>query len=317
MIIIDNKTYPDKTIFKVIVPDSWVIHTDKKEIKDLPVVFLQPGMTIIDENRNIRIKNIKVVPEDNRVPFYHMHIYKTSGVSIYANLVEYFNDLQVYRNYISYINDELLLSSSFISGHFASYPVDLFLKNNKKLHTFTLLRDPVDRCISEYLYKNKFITTEEKPSVEGFELYMLSERFTQNLQSKNITSSLDVTSAKTISSFALSDLDIRRQQWPYDAYVKDPRSLAKETNEKNWKDHINKFSLIGTLENKKDFDIKINSLIQSEGYLSHKVNDLYLNRSPFSTSEFKKTLPKHVIDKIIYINQHDVEMYDFIKSRGV
>lgn len=322
-ILINNKEYLDGTVFRVaIAPEFKILSgvekgTAKREITNLPVGYLQPGMILIENQKEEIIKYIRVLPEEKRTPFYHMHIYKTSGLSIQMDLMEYFDNLQVYRNFIGFLDNDIILSSSFISGHFALYPIELYLKHNKKYHAFTLLRDPIERCVSHYLYENKVNgLKEQNPNIEDFEKFIeLNSNILKDLQSKNITSSMDQGLAKQISMSALNQhIDLKRA---FESLGSTSRFISQETNEDNWKDYIEKFSLIGTLENRDSFRGRLHTLIQSEGYGSRSIGNSYVNKNFHSTSDFTKSLPRSIIDKLASINQNDIAMYDFFRSRGM
>jgi hypothetical protein len=308
-ILINNKEYPDGTIFRVGVAGEFKLlsgvekGSEKREITNLPVGFLQPGMTLINGKEEELIKYIVVEPEEKRTPFYHMHIYKTSGLSIQMDLMEYFDNLQVYRNFIGFLDNKIMLSSSFVSGHFASYPIDLYLKHNKKYHAFTLLRDPIERCVSHYLYENRIHHREESdPDLDSFEEFIeLNKEILKDLQSKNVTSSMDLKLAKRISMSALNQsMSIGEA---FEALGDTSRFISPITYEDEWESHIDKFSLIGTIENRDKFREKLHSLIQSEGYRPRTINNNYVNKNYYSTSNFTKSLPQMILLCMNFLNQ--------------
>jgi hypothetical protein len=319
-ILINGKTYPENTRFRIALdPEFKVlssIDTDKREITYLSVNFLQHGFTIIDEGMEEKIKSIYVEKEDTRTPFYQMHIYKTSGLSTKLDIIDSFHNRQVYANFIGLVDDEQMLKSSFITGHFASYPIDLFNNFNKKLHSFTLVRDPIQRVVSHYLYESRISSSKSTHSIDN--LYNFIENNLEiltDLQTKNITSSMDKDLANSVASNTLGNTISLSEA--FSSLGSTSRFLSKNTKENEWKNHLDKFSLIGTVDDKTEFTKNLYRLLNSEGYFQAPKPEYNINKNFVSTKDFIKTLPNELINKIQSINQNDISMYEYVKSFGV
>lgn len=321
-IIINGKQYKDNTRFRIAIDPEFKAlsgidkNLDKRDISFMPVNFLQHGYTIISDGKEERIESIFVEPKDTRTPFYHMHIYKTSGLSTKMDIIDMFFNRQVYANFIGLIDKEQMLTSSFITGHFASYPINLFKKYNKKLNSFTIVRDPIERAVSHYLYESRVSSGESNHSIDGLISFIESNIDTMtDLQTKNMTSTLDKIGANHNAQKTLhEDITLHNS---FLQLGSTSRFLNNNTYEDKWMDHIEKFSLIGTVEEKPKFSKALIDMLEKEGYSQSRYLENNINKNFVSTNDFIKKIPKDVIDKIKDISKNDMAMYDYIKSIGV
>jgi hypothetical protein len=320
-IYINDKPYKDGSIFRVAIDPEFKMLSSmdspgRREILKLPVGLLQHGMTIISGNTEDRIKKIHIDSEDKRPSFYYMHIYKTSGLSINTQMTKRFVNSHVYNNYIGLIDDQQILNSKLISGHLASYPIDLFKENNLPLHSFTIIRNPVDRVISHYFYENNIRNNGAPPNPEDMYNFVHNNKeILTDLQTKNITSSIDSDfSNKSSNSFLSGDISLLEF---LKIFGETSRFLEQKTNEDKWADHLEKFSLIGTIDNRDKFINSLQHLFDKELYNGTSFENIYINKSITTTSDFKKTLPKDLIDFISNINKNDFDLYDMLLSRGL
>jgi hypothetical protein len=321
-ILINEKPYDQGTRFKIAIEPQFKVlssidkNLGKREISYMDLNLLQHGFVIITDDGEEKIKSIRVPQKENRTAFYHMHIYKTSGISTKMDIIDSFRNSFVYSNFIGLVDDEQMLNASLITGHFASYPIDLFNSFKKKLHTFTLVRDPVERVISHYLYECRLSSSASKASIEDLYNFITNSRgVLKDLQTKNMTSSMDKEIANGVAKKFLEDKCSLN-----DAITQlgaTSRFISPHTQEDKWKDHIEKFSLIGVVDNKKDFREQLYNLLNSEDYFQAPTPEYHINRNFVSTKDFIKTIPKDIIDKITSINQNDMAMYEYIKSVGV
>lgn len=320
--LINGKPYDQGTKFRIAIEPEFKAlssidkNLDRREILYLSVNFLQHGFIIITDNGEEKIKSIEMAEKENRTAFYQMHIYKTSGLSTKMDIIDSFQNHFVYSNFIGLVDDEQMLNASLITGHFASYPIDLFNSFKKKLHTFTLVRDPIERVISHYLYESRISSSDSTHSIEDLDNFITNNiDVLKDLQTKNMTSSMDKETANNVaekvleSKVTLSDA--------IEQLGSTSRFLSNTTKEDEWKDHIEKFSLIGTVDNKKDFTEQLHGLLNSEGYFQSIGPEYHINRNFVSTKDFIKTIPKDIIDRITSINQNDMAMYEYIKSVGM
>jgi hypothetical protein len=321
-IIINGNQYRDNTRFRIAVDPEFKAlsgidkNLDKRDISYMPVNFLQHGYTLIADGKEEKIESIFVEPIETRTPFYHMHIYKTSGLSTKMDIIDMFFNRQVYANFIGLIDREQMLTSSFITGHFASYPIELFKKYNKNLHSFTIVREPIERAVSHYLYESRVSNNESSHSIDGFINFIENNlSIMTDLQTKNMTSTLDVIGANHNAQRTLhEDITLHNS---FLHLGSTSRFLNNDTNEDKWIDHIEKFSLIGTVEEKAKFSSALINLLEKEGYSQGRYLENNINKNFVSTKDFIKKLPNDVIGIIEDISKNDIAMYDYIKSMGV
>lgn len=321
-IIINGKQYKDNTRFRIAIDPEFKAmsgidkNLDKRDICSLSVNYLQHGYTLISDGKEERIESIFVEPTDTRTPFYHMHIYKTSGLSTKMDIIDMFFNKQVYANFIGLIDEEQMLTSSFITGHFASLPIDLFKKYHKKLNSFTIVRDPIERSVSHYLYESRLSQMESNYSIDGLISFIENNiDIMTDLQTKNITSTIDAIGANHNAQQIINeDISLHNS---FLQLGSTSRFLNNNTYEDKWMKHIEKFSLIGTVEEKPKFSKALIDMLQKEGYHQGRYLEYNINKNFISTNDFVKKIPKDIIDRIKDINTNDMAMYDYIKSVGV
>jgi hypothetical protein len=320
--LINGKPYEQGTRFRIALEPEFKAlssidkNLNRREITYLTVNFLQHGFIIITDDGEEMIRSIELGEKETRAQFYQMHIYKTSGLSTKMDIIDSFFNRFVYTNFIGLIDDDQLLNASLITGHFACYPIDLFNSFKKKLHTFTLVRDPIERVVSHYLYESKISSSNSLHSIEDFYRFIENNKdILTDLQTKNMTSTLDKDMANRVAEQTLQNKISLNDT--FRELGDTSRFLSKNTKESEWKSHLDKFSIIGTVENKKDFTERLHDLLNSEGYFQNRPPEYHINRNFVSTKDFIKTLPKDIIDIIAEINQNDISMYEYIKSFGV
>ena len=321
-ILINGKPYKQGTKFRIAIKPEFKAlssidkNLDRREISYMDLNMLQHGFIIITDDGEEMIRSIVVREKETRAQFYQMHIYKTSGLSTKMDISDSFFNRFIYTNFIGLIDDDQMLEASLITGHFASYPIDLFNSAKKKLHAFTLVREPIERVVSHYLYESRISSSDSAYSIESFYKFIENNKDTlTDLQTKNITSTLDKDMANLVAEQTLQNKILLNET--FKNLGSTSRFLSKDTKEDKWKDHIDKFSLIGTVDNKKDFTEQLHDLLNSEGYFQARSPAYHINKNFVSTKDFIKTLPRDIIDKIIEINQNDIAMYEYIKSFGV
>lgn len=329
-IYINDIKFPDDHLFDVVIDPIFLSLSSEKNVDSsktintkMLVQFIQHGMKIVLNGEEVFVKKIFLDNQSQRAPFYFMHIYKNSGLSLKEELMRYFKDEQVYTNYIGHIDDNELLMSRFIAGHFASYPTDLYQAYDKKLHTISIFRDPVDRTISHFLYENNLRTKESRsnkilPSVDDFEKFLAdpdSFSIMKDLQTKNLTSTMDTELSNHVAqSLFNGSSDI------YESIMKlgsTSRFISQNTDESNWRKHLQKLSLYGTVNNRDKFLKDLHLLLKDEGYESGGIRNIVINKNPNSTVAFKKILPKKIIEHIKDSNQNDMALHEHLLSKGL
>lgn len=329
-VYINDIEFPNDHLFDVVIDPIFLslsseknVDSDKPIYTKMMVQWIQHGMKIALNGEEIFVKKILLDNQSEKAPFYFMHIYKTSGLSLREELMKYFRNEQVYTNYIGHIDDNELLMSKLISGHFASYPTELYQSYDKKLHTVSIFRDPVDRTISHFLYENNLRTREARenksiPSVEDIEEFLadpVNFSIMKDLQTKNLTSTMDTEiSNQTAQSLFSGESNIHHSIMKLGATS---RFISQQTDESNWRKHLQKLSLYGTVNNRDRFLKDLHGLLKDEGYESGSIRNIVVNRNPNSTEVFKKSLPERIINHIKDSNQNDMALHEHLLSKGL
>ena len=321
---VNDIEYSPDHVFEVISIANEGTHTSgfahKSDVAKLQFKDLEHGMTLKDKTI---IKKITKNSFSNKQPFYFLHMAKTSGISLQEELKDVFKDEQMFINTAQYLNDDDMLSSKLISGHFAMYPIDLFKKNNKNIHAVTIVRDPIDRAISFFIFRfkihNFFLGRKtEMPTSRDFDLFLYEIKnldFITNFQSRSITSSLNTERLNSISNKYING-SIDRYQLTGEMFGH-CHFLERSSNGSTWKSNLNKFDIIGTVDHRDLFLNKLKDLLERNEYESSFKN-IKKNISEFEVQEIKKVLTKSQIDKVIELNNYDFELYDFLMtSKGV
>jgi hypothetical protein len=329
-VYINDIKFSDDHLFDVVIDPIFLslsseqnVDSDKPIYTKMPVQAIQHGMKIVLSGQEIFVQKIFLDNQSEKAPFYFMHIYKTSGLSLKEELMKYFRNEQVYTNYIGHIDDNELLNSKFISGHFASYPTELYQSYDKKLHTVSIFRDPVDRTISHFLYENNLRTQEARektnfPSIDDMEEFLADPvhfSIMKDLQTKNLTSTMNTwVSNQTAQSLFSGESNIHHSIMKLGATS---RFISEQTDESNWRKHLQKLSLYGTVNNRDKFLKDLHDLLKEEGYESGSIRNIIINRNPNSTEMFKKLLPERIINHIKDSNQNDMALHEHLLSKGL
>jgi hypothetical protein len=327
-IIINGKDYGDVKELRLGLPaefsamSSLKTLSDRKKIMNMPVNMIQHGMILLDREKEEYVESIYVTPPDTRTSFYHLHIYKTSGLSLRSNVIKMFHGSQCYNNFIGLYDKDQVLSSNFISGHFFRKPIEDFKEANKKIHPFTIIRNPIDRMISHFMYEVHLYDNAQVNLDSFYEFLHSKQPSIKNLQTKNITSTMDTKLSNIAANSLLegthhSATTVSALRNNLQSLGKTNRYMSPHTNENKWQNYIDEFSLIGTVDNRDNFMGNLYSLLIKEGYTGHFGKEQFVNKSENSTSEFKKTLTQDMIDRIYYLNKYDFELYDYLMSRGL
>lgn len=321
---VNNIEYSPDHVFEVISIANEGTHTSgfahKSDVAKLQFKDLEHGMTLKDKTI---IKKITKDNFSNKQPFYFLHMAKTSGISLQEELKDVFKEEQMFINTAQYLNDDDMLNSKLISGHFAMYPIDLFKKNNKDIHAITMIRNPVDRAISFFIFRfkihNFFLGRKtEMPTVRDFDLFLYEMKnldFINNFQSRSMTSTLNVAALNAISNKYING-SIDRYQLTGEMFG-NCHFLERSSNGSLWKHDLHKFDIIGTVDHRDIFLNKLTNLLEKNKY-SSSFKNIKKNISEFEVEEIKKVLTKSQINKVIELNNYDFELYDFLMTkRGV
>lgn len=329
-VYINDIKFPSDHLFDVVIDPIFSmlsseqnVDSDKPVRTKMMVQWIQHGMKIDLNGEEVFVKKIFIDDQSERAPFYFMHIYKTSGLSLREEMMKYFMNEQVYTNYIGHIDDNELLMSKLISGHFASYPTDLYQSYDKKLHTVSIFRDPVDRTISHFLYENNLRTERARknismPSVEDLEEFLadpVNFSIMKDLQTKSLTSTMNTeVSNQTAQSLFTGESTIHHSIMKLGSTS---RFISQQTDESNWRKHLQKLSIYGTVNNRDKFLNNLSALLHDEKYSPGNIRNIVVNKNLHSTVMFKKSLPERIINHIKDSNQNDMALHEHLLSKGL
>jgi hypothetical protein len=287
------------TLKKIINDKVYSVHDEIECEKGIfPAWIVQPGFFLKGGELVYRIEWEDNVPEKS---FYFLHIPKTSGMSVKEVLLHTYKDHRIYSNFLQYLDDKEMLKCDFISGHFALYPIELFKKHEKKLFTYTILRNPTDRYISNYLYKN------ENPSLEKLEEHMFDNR-NDNMQYKYLTCTLNMSDLKRFYD-KLASKEITFDQ--YKEFSLSYNDLIQVYS--NIDSALSNIDYIETIDNQNDLSNLNNFLEKNINIsLSTKIKG-YQNTGSEKNNEFKKTIPDSFRKLITEKQNLDYELYEKVK----
>lgn len=292
----------------------------KSNVGKLQFKDLEHGMMLKDETI---IKRVTKNNHSDKESFYFLHMAKTSGISLQEELKDVFKEEQMFINTIQYVDDVDMLNSKLISGHFSMHPFNVFEKNNKKIHGITMVRNPIDRAISFFIFRYKIYDTllgrkPEMPTSRHIDLFLYDIRnvdFINNFQTRSITSTLDIEQSSLISNKYINK-SIDRFQLTGDM-VSHCHFIKSGPSGNEWKNSLNKFDIIGTVDHRELFLNKLSNILEKNKYISSFKN-IKKNVSNFEVEEIKKILTKDQINRITELNKYDFELYDFLMTnKGV
>lgn len=215
----------------------------------------------------------------NYSSIYHLHIPRTAGVFLRTHLLEEFANQPHFSTHRDKLNLETLSEKDYVGGHFGITPISHM--NNPLV--FTVLRDPVQRFISYAKYTRSFFNK------DSFDELMYGEfsALHCNTQSKFITNGIDI-----------------------DKY--NNNLVSSETIKNNW--------FIGQTESfdlAKDF-IDNNIVVTVED-LAKLPSILGINQfktmSKINETNKSSGLSKEQYDRIIAMNELDLEVYQYAKTQ--
>jgi len=231
------------------------------------------------------------VIQNNMNTINHIHIPRCSGIYIKTHIV---NDLKVKKiPYFATNHGEIFSDTfnekKFISGHFGLTP----LKYRNDLVNICLVRDPVERFLSNFVYMH--------PDFKGAHLYAKLEDWVDNkaqhnLQARNLNKGLNETlynsidhgSQRAHQGWCLEDGDIDMNQV---------------------KRLIDSMALVDTLDNHNSFLANLNDLVyEAYGFYS------FSNKNLINENNTTLKISNEMIKKIEEINSLDMVVYDYVKT---
>jgi hypothetical protein len=223
---------------------------------------------------------------------YHLHIPRTSGVLIREVLKNQKPESKIVSGHKNKILLSDFESANFISGHYGTSPIGYSQK------TFAIIREPIERTFSclKYIWSHFY---SDISMSDFFELYLSDEKLSQsvsNQQSKFLTGPLDI-----------------------DKYNKNIQNL-KDTVESNWFIQSNPKSFNEIISSIDMNNIQIFDYSRDDTYSEiSKIIGLDYNKMLFenkiNVSPFMiKDMYSIHYDKIVKLNNLDLELYEYFKS---
>jgi hypothetical protein len=251
---------------------------------------------------------------------YFLHIPKTAGMTVGVNFAQFLkaNNLSKYPPSPPPHSD-VSSEYAFIQGHLGRYPISKI----ENISVATLVRDPLDRAISNFLYiYDRVLSSREEYSslttIEAKLKYYLFEDplyFShRNIQSKFICSEPEENMFKDITENQEEDYLTRSKQW----YLKDldiSFNIVKE--------NIDSFEIVNTTKKVPEFIQKMvdwfNANYEDLEFktLNSKIfniNDSSVNfgGDVHTTSSIKGSLSDEDVERFLDLNSVDFELYEYV-----
>ena len=245
---------------------------------------------------------------------YFNHIPKTGGTFLIHNILKSLKDINF--NFSLYtMGDrgisikEDIVGSDLIMGHLGIEP-NLYLH---ELETFTIIRNPIDRVISNYLMVYDDI---KQSSISHFNTWIFNDDVgyltKNNLQSRFLTTERrkDLEETFFVNSYANN----------YSQMMKGHRLVQENGFGINnypvkyeiAKAYLNKCSFVLQTESLQNEINKVFDLIDSKWNIKTKRPST--NKKKQKSSDFKKLLNKKQINKIISLNDVDMKIWEYAKT---
>jgi hypothetical protein len=256
---------------------------------------------------------------------YFLHIPKTGGMTIGVGIARFLN-----RNGLAKYpptpppHPDVDEGYAFIQGHLGRYPISRV----PNLTVATLVRDPLDRAISNflYIYNRVLVNRPEYAAIEKMEdklkFYLFDDVYYtahRNIQSKFICSEPETNNFRNIPSDIEVDYRNRSKQW-YLVDVDLSFDLVKS--------YIDSFEIVNTTNKVPVFLDRIItwfnqnypnlSVKELEGGLTHINASLVEdNNQSYTTVDLKDKLTDEDIAKFLDLNSIDFELYEYVYNREV
>jgi hypothetical protein len=251
---------------------------------------------------------------------YFLHIPKTAGMTVGTNLAQFLiaNGLPKYPP-TPPPHEDVSSEYAFIQGHLGRYPISKI----ENLSVATLVRDPLDRAISNFLYiYDRVLSGREeylnlKTIEAGLKYYLFDDPnyiSHRNIQSKFICSEPEENIFKDLPVDGQLDYENRSKQW----HLKDI-----EITQELVRSYVDQFDIVNTTTNVAVFinrlvdwfntnypDLETKSL-SSEVFNINNSSVLFANKT-YTTENIKTFLSDEDIIKFLDLNSIDFELYEYV-----
>lgn len=223
----------------------------------------------------------------------HLHIPRCSGIYIKTHIVNDLKsrDISYFATNHSEIYPETFNNKKFISGHFGLTP----LKYRNDLINISLLRDPVDRFVSNFIYVH--------PGYKGAQLYSKLDEWIENenqhnLQAKSLSQNINEDLYNSLNH----GLERAKAGWCLE---------NKNINLNEIKKLIDGMEIVNTIDNHYKFINDLNELIyKCYGFYT------FTNRNLINENYNKIAISKNLRKNIEQVNTLDMEIYEYVKSKS-
>ena len=213
---------------------------------------------------------------------YHLHLPRTSGVFL-RNTLNLNNSIS---GHTFKIDKDVFEKADYAAGHYGTYPIQF------AEHTFSILRNPIDRTISYFKYiKEHFYKSNNVNEVIEFYLdNPLLKEAVSNLSNKFLTGNIDFDK--------------------YNNHIDDHKTMV----ESGWFSHLHKTNHSEAIKSIEDNSINI--LYFDDPDLYSKISGIYGLKIAGTKANASKDyeVSKTLLDKIADINVVDLEIYEHFKK---
>ena len=244
------------------------------------------------------------------------HIPRTAGISFIESLQEIYKDDFYHVNYESII--DIPLNKSCIAGR---------INNIDNRHNITIIRNPVDRAISQFFHEiSVFKKYDKKYNIKNLNecfIYWISNnniRFS-NFQSRILTKQINLD----IVNFFIKDFINKKidKSFLFFNLLKNNYGLDDSKKiEINYDNILKKYSVIGTTDNYEKF-LKNTTKLINNNY--HEIKFLNKNYDYFESHKtgkitildiknIKNSLSDEIINHIIDENNFDIDLYNKVRT---
>lgn len=221
----------------------------------------------------------------------HIHIPRCSGIYIKTHIV---NDLKVrhipyFATNHSEINENKFKDKKFISGHFGLTP----LKYRNDVINICLVRNPVDRFISNFVYMHQ--------AYKGAHLESRLDEWVErkeqhNIQAKSLSKNLDEAFYNSLNH----GTDRALNGWCFE---------EGDIDIEKTKSFIDSIDLVGTMDKHFSFISKVSELCNKVYGFNSFSNKNLINEN-FQKIQISNSTRKRIEE----LNYLDMEVYDYVKS---